>query len=90
MFIGRADVEAQTPVLWPLDAKNRLIRKDRDAGKDRRWEEKGTIEDETIAWNHRLNGHESEQAPGAGDGQGSLACCSPCGPKESNVTDGLN
>ena len=77
IFIGRTDVEAQTPVLWPLDAKNGLIEKDPDARKDWRQEKKGTTEDDMIGWHHRLNAHEFEQAPGVGDGQGSLACCSP-------------
>ena len=58
MFIGRTDAEAQTPTLWPPDAKNWLIWKDSDAGKDWRWEEKGMTEDETVGWHHRLNGHE--------------------------------
>ena len=49
------------------------------AGKDRRQEEKGTTEDEMVGWHHRLDGHEFEQAPGVGDGQGGLACCSPPG-----------
>ena len=57
--------------------KNRLIGKDPDAGKDRRQEEKGTTEDEMAGCHHQLDGHEFEQSPGAGDGQGSLACCSP-------------
>ena len=48
MFIGRADVEAETPILWPPDAKNQLIGKDPDAGKDRGQEEKGTTEDEMV------------------------------------------
>ena len=55
-------------ILWPPDA-NWLIGKDPDAGKDWRWEEKGTTEDEIVGWNHWLIGHEFEQAPGAGDGQ---------------------
>ena len=75
MFIGRTDAEA--PILWPSDAKNRLIGKDPDAGKDRRWEEKGTAKDEMVGWHHRLNGHAFVQHLGIGDGQGSLACCSP-------------
>ena len=54
-----------------------LIGKDHDAGKDRRQEEKKTTEDEMVGWHHRLNGHEFGQAPGVGDGQGSLVCCSP-------------
>ena len=57
------------------------LEKNPDAGKDRRQEEKGTTEDEMVGWHHRLNGHEFEQAPGVGDGQGSLACCSPWGRK---------
>ena len=56
---------------------SRLAGKDPAAGKDRRQEEKGTPEDEMVGWHHRLDGHELEQAPGVGDGQGSLACCSP-------------
>ena len=77
MFTGRTDVEAETPVLWPPDAKNWLIGKDPDAGTDWRQEEKGTTEDEMVGWHHRLDGHEFEQAPGVDDGQGSLTCCSP-------------
>ena len=57
VFIGRTDVEAETPVLWPPDAKNWLIWKDPDAGKDWRWVEKGMTEDEMIGWHHRLNGN---------------------------------
>ena len=57
--------------------KNCLTGKDPDAEKDRRWEEKGTTEDEMVGWHHQLNGHEFEQAPGVDDGQGSLECCSP-------------
>ena len=67
--------------------KNQLIRKDPDAGKDLRQEEKGTTEDEMVGWHHRLNGHEFEQAPGDDDGQGSLACCSPWGCKVSDTTE---
>ena len=73
IFIGRTDAEAETPILWPPDVKNWLTGKDPDAGKDWRQEEKGTTEDETIGWHHQLNRHEFEQAPGVGDGQGSLA-----------------
>ena len=65
--IGRTDAEAETPILWPPDAKNWLIGKDPDAGKDWRWEEKGTTEDEMVGWHHRLSGHEFEQALGVGD-----------------------
>ena len=63
-FIGRTDAEAETPILWPPDAKNWFIRKDPDAGKDWRREEKGTTEDEVIGWYHWLDGHELEQALG--------------------------
>ena len=77
--IGRTDAKAETPILWLPDAKNWLIRKDPDAGKYWRQEEKGTTEDEMVGWHHQLNGHEFEQAPGVVDGQESLACCSPWG-----------
>ena len=56
IFIGRTDAEAETPILWPPNAKNRLIGKDPDAGKDWRWEEKGMTEDEMVGWHHHLNG----------------------------------
>ena len=90
IFIGRTDAEAETPILWPPEVKNWLIRKDPDAGKDWRQEEKGTTEDEMVGWHHQLDGHEFEQAPRVGDGQESLACCSPWSPKESNMTERLN
>ena len=70
IFIGRTDAEAEAPILWPPDVKTWLIRKDPDAGKDRR-QEKGTTEDKTVVWHHQLNGHEFEQPPGDGEGQGS-------------------
>ena len=70
--------------------KSQLIRKDPDAEKDWRQEEKGMTEDEMFGWHLWLNGHEFEQAWGVGDGQGSLACCSPWGGKESDMTEGLN
>ena len=76
IFTGRNDAEVEAPVLWPLDVKNRLIRKDPDAGKDRRQEEKGMTEDEMVGWHHRLDRHGFGQSPGDGEGQGSLACCS--------------
>ena len=57
VFIERTDAEAETPILWPPNAKNWLIRKDPNVGKDWRWEEKGTTEDEMVGWHHRLNGH---------------------------------
>ena len=58
IFIGRTDAEAETPILWPPDAKNWLIGKDPDAGKDWRWKEKGKTEDEMVGWHHQLDGHE--------------------------------
>ena len=88
IFIGRTD--AETPIIWPPDAKSWLIGKDSDAGKDWGQEETGVTEDEMAGWNHWLNGHESEQALGVGDGQGSLACCSPWGHKELDTTEWLN
>ena len=81
IFIRRTGAEAETPSLWPPDAKNWLTGKDPDAGKDLRQEEKGMTEYEMVGWHHQLNGHEFEQAAGVGDGQGSLACCSPWGRK---------
>ena len=86
MFIGRTDVEAEAPILWPTDAKNWLIWKDPDAGKDegrRRGRQR-------MRWQHWLNGHEFEQALGDGEGQRSLACCSPWGRKELDMTEWLN
>ena len=79
IFIGRTDAEAEAPILWPPDVKSQLIRKDPDAGKDWRQEKKGVTDDKVVGWHYWLNGHEFEQAPGDGEGQGSLACCSPWG-----------
>ena len=87
IFIGRTFAEAGTLIFWLPDAKKWLIGKDPDAGKDWRQEEKEMTEDEMVGWHCQLNGHEFEQAPGAGDGQGSLACCSPWGHKESVKTE---
>ena len=87
---GRTDVEAETAILWPPDMKSWLILKDPDAGQDWRREEKRTTEDEMVGWHHRLNGHEFEQTPGVGDGQGGLACFSPWGRKELDMTERLN
>ena len=67
IFIGRMDAEAEAPILWPPDSKSWLIRKDPDAGKDWRQEEKGTTEDKMVGWYHWLNGHEFEQTPGDGE-----------------------
>ena len=90
MFFGRTDAESEAPILWPPNAKNQLLGKDPDAGKDWRQEDKGTTEVKMIGWHHWLDGHEIEQAPGVGDGQGSLACCSPWGHKKSDMTEQLN
>ena len=90
IFTGKTDVEAETPILWPPDANNWLTGKDSDAGKDGRLEEKGTTEDEMVGWHPWLNGHELEQAPGDGEGQGSLACCSPWDCEELNMTEWPN
>ena len=90
IFIGRTDTKAESPILWPHDAKNWLFWKDPDAGKDWKWEKKGTIEDEMVGWHHWLDGHEFEQTPGVGDRQGGLACCKTWGYKESNMTKQLN
>ena len=90
VFIGRTDIEAETPIFWPPDVKNWLIWKDPDAGKDWGQEEKGTTEGETVGWHHQLNGHGFGWTPEVGDGQGCLACCSPWGCKESDMTERLN
>ena len=82
--------EAETPMLWPPDVRKWLIGKDPDAGKDWRHEEKGMTDDEMVGWHNRLHGHEFEQAPENGEGQGSLACCNPWGRKESDKTEWLN
>ena len=85
IFIGRTDAEA--PILWSPDAKSQLIGKDSDAGKDGR--QKGMTEDEMVGW-RQLNGHESEQTLGVGDGQGNPECCSPRGHKEGDTAERLN
>ena len=90
MFTGRADAEDEAPVLWPSDAKNEFIGKDPDAGKDWVQEEKGATKDKMVGWHHQLNGREFEKTLGDGEGQGSLACCSPWGHKESDMTEWLN
>ena len=89
IFTGRTDAEAEVRTLWPPNVKSQLIRKDPDAGKDWRQEEKGMTEDELVGWHHQLNGHEFEQTPGGGERQGSMACCSPWGCKELDTTEWL-
>ena len=90
IFCWRTDAEAETPILWSPDVNSWLIRKDPDASKDWRQEEKGMIKDEVVGWDHQLKGYEFEQALGVGDGQGSLACCNPWDCKESDTTEQLN
>ena len=91
IFIGRTDTEAEAPILCPPDEKNGLTGKDPDAGQDWRQEEKGMTEDKMAGWHHQLiNGHEFGQALGDAEEQGSLACCSPLGLMESDMTDRLN
>ena len=85
IFTGRADAEAEAPILWPPDATG----KDSDTGKYWRWE-KGKTKNEMAGWHHQLNGQESEQTPGDSEGQGSLVCCSPWGCEESDTTEWLN
>ena len=90
IYTRRTDVEAEGPVLWPRDGKSLLIEKDPDAGQDWGQEEKGMTEDEMVGWHHQLSGHEFEHTPGDDEGQGSLACCSSWGRKESDRTEWLN
>ena len=77
ILIGKTDIGAEAPILWPPDAKSQLTGKDPDAGKDWGQEEKGTIENEMVRWHHQLNEHEFEQTPGDSEGQGSLVCYNP-------------
>ena len=90
VFIGRTDVEAETPILWPPDAKSWLIWKDPDAGIYWGQEEKGTTEDEMVERHHQLDGHGFGWTLGVGDGQGGLACCGSWGSKQSDTTEWLN
>ena len=87
VFIGRTDVEAETPILWPPDANSWLIWKDPDTGKDWRQKEKGITEDEMAGWHHQLDGHGFGWTPGVGDGQGGLVCCNSWGRKELDRTE---
>ena len=81
VFTGRTDVEAETPILWPTDAKSWVIWKDPVPGKDWGQEEKGMTEDEMVGWHHQLSGHGFGWTPGVGDRQGGLMCCGSWGPK---------
>ena len=89
IFIGRTDAEAETPILWPPDAKSWLTWKDPHAGKVWR-QEKGKTEDEMVGWHHRLNGHGFGWTLRVGDGQGGLVYCGSWGCKESDTTERLN
>ena len=90
VFIGRTGAEAETPILWSPDAKNQLIGKDLDAGQGWRQKEKRATEDKMVGWHPRLTGHELEQTLEDNEGQGGLACCSPWGCKELDMTLQLN
>ena len=91
IFTGRTNAEAETPLLWPPDTKNWLLKNTLNlVGKDWRQEEKWTTEAEMVGWHHRLKWLEFEQAPGVGDRQGSLMCCSPWGCKKSDMSEWLN
>ena len=90
VFISRTDFKTEAPIVWPPHAKNWLIWKDPDAGKDWGQEEKGTTEDEMVEWHHRLNGDGFGWTPGVDDGQGGLACCGSWGLKELDTTERLN
>ena len=89
-FFGRNDAKAETPILWPIHAKNWLIGKDSDAGRNWGQEEKGTTEDEMAGWHHQLDGCEFEWILGVDDGQGGLACCDSWGRKELDMSEQLN
>ena len=90
IFIGRTVTEAEVPILGPPDVKSWLIGKDPDAKKDWRRKEKGTTEDELVGWHHWLDGREFEQTLGDGEGQRSLACCSPWGHKQLDTSEQLH
>ena len=90
IIIGRTDAEAEAPILWLPDVQSWLTVKDPNAQKHWRQEQKGRTENEMVGWHHQFNGYEFEQAPRVGNWQGSLACCSPSGGKESDMTEWLN
>ena len=87
IFIGRTDAKLKLPILWTPEGKSWLLVKDPDAAKTGSKRRRGR---QMVGWHSYLNGHEFEQAPGDGEGQGSLACCSPWGLKESDMTEWLN
>ena len=84
------DANAEAPILWSSVVKSWFIRKDPDAGKDWSQEDKGMKEEKMVVWHYQLKGHEFEQAPGDGEGQGSLTCCSQWDLKKLGMTEGLN
>ena len=84
IFIGRTDAEAEAPILWPPYVKSRFVRKDPDAGKDWRWEEKGRPEDEMVRWHHWCNGPEFAQSPGDSEGR-EPGMCSPWDHRERDT-----
>ena len=86
IFIGRTDAEANAPGVWQSDARNQIIGKDPDTGKDWRQEEKRVAKNEMVGWHHQLNGDEFEQTPGNGEEKGSLTYCSLLSHKESDTT----
>ena len=89
VFIGRADAEAETPILWPPNAKSWLIGKGPDDGKDKKQEENGMTEDGMVGWHHWLNEYEFQLTLGDGEGQGRLMYCSPLSHKELDTTEWL-
>ena len=89
VLIGRTDVEAETPVLWPLDVMSWLIGKDPDVGRDWGQEDKGATEYEMVGWHHQLNGPGFGWTLGVADGQGGLACCGSWDGKELDMTEWL-
>ena len=90
VIIGKTDVETETPIFWPPDAKSWLIGKDPDAGKYWGQEEKGTTEEDMVRWHHQLSGRGLRWTPRVGDGQGGLVCCNSWCRKESDTTNKLN
>ena len=90
VFIGRTDIETETPILWSPDLKSWLFGKDPAAGKDWGREEKRTMADEMAGWHCRLGGHDFGWTPGVGDGQKSLVCGGSWGHKELDMTEWLN
>ena len=87
LFIGRTDAEAETPILWSLHVKSRLIGKDPDFGRDWGQEEKGMTEDEMVEWHHRLDGCRFEWTLGVCDGQGGLVCCQGVAKSQTRLSD---